>query len=134
MLLRASSRAVGTDADLHAAVRPGAGDSGVPGGDVLGEFADAVCRRRDDLDVVRSAVGERFGAAGLVEAAATVAIFSGLVRVADGTGIPVDDGAIAESDDFRTALGLHGYAGAVNTDPRRGDPTRLDGTVEALFR
>jgi hypothetical protein len=133
MLLRASSRAAGAEVDLEAAIGD-AGGAGVPDAALLADFTDAVCRRRGDLDAVRSALSDQLGTAGLVEAAATVAVFNGLVRVADGCGIPLDDGAIAESDDFRRRLGIEAYRGAANTDPRRGDPTRLDGTVDALFR
>lgn len=136
MLLRASSRTIGTDVDLVDAVGAGEGSarSGVPAAGALIDFAEAVCRRRDDLGSVRQALLDAVGPAGFVEAAATVAVFNGLVRVADGCGIPLDDGAIAESADFRERLGIERFGGAVNTDAARGDPTRLDGSVEALFR
>ena len=50
------------------------------------------------------------------QAAATVAAFSGLVRVADGTGIPIDDGLASASTEIRDELGLAAFNGAANTD------------------
>ncbi len=44
-----------------------------------------------------------------------MAIFNGLVRVADGTGIQLDDGLRAFSAADRARLGLDGFAGAANT-------------------
>ncbi len=60
---------------------------------------------------LRVAVGD----AGLAEAAATVAAFNGLVRVADGTGIQLDAGVLHDSADFRAGLGVDRYGGAANT-------------------
>ena len=61
-------------------------------------------------DEVIAAVGE----AGLVDAAVTVAVFNGLVRSADGIGIPLDDSMLAATSDVRSVLGLDDYAGAAN--------------------
>lgn len=52
----------------------------------------------------------------MIEAAATIAIFNGLVRVADGTGIQLDDGVLADSADYRDRLGLNAYSGASNSE------------------
>lgn len=52
---------------------------------------------------------------GVLEAAATVAIFAGLVRVADGTGIQLDAGALSDSADFRERLGVNEFGGAQNS-------------------
>lgn len=60
---------------------------------------------------LRAAVGD----GGLAEAAATVAAFNGLVRVADGTGIQLDAGVLHDSADFRAQLGVDRYGGAANT-------------------
>ena len=89
MLLRASSDAVGAEVDLSAAVEDAA-DGGVEDGAVLTAFAEAVVRATDDLDAARTRALETLGPEKFVEAAATVGIFNGLVRVADSTGIPSD--------------------------------------------
>jgi len=103
---------------VSAAVRD-EGDSGVPHGSLLAHFAAAVCLRSPDIAELGDRLVTAVGPAGAVEAAATVAIFNGLVRVADATGIPLDDGTVALSDGWREGLGLHRYGGAANTDVSR---------------
>ena len=44
-----------------------------------------------------------------------MAVFNGLVRVADGTGIQLDAGLDAASRETRSALGIDAYGGAANT-------------------
>ena len=54
------------------------------------------------------------GSDGMFEAAATIAIFNGLVRVADGTGIQLDEGVVSASADYREDLGINAFGGAAN--------------------
>ena len=67
------------------------------------------------LDDARQALITAVGATGLVEAAATIAAFNGLVRVADGTGIQLDAGLDGFSHAHRARLGIDEFAGAANT-------------------
>lgn len=62
-------------------------------------------------DTLRNAVGDEV----FVEAAAIAAAFHGYVRVADGTGIPVDELVVATSADLREELGINAYEGRVNS-------------------
>jgi hypothetical protein len=55
------------------------------------------------------------GADAAAQTAATVAAFSGLVRVADGTGIPIDEGLASASVDIRKDLDLETFSGAANS-------------------
>ena len=103
MLLRASSEAIGEEAELSAAV--GRGSSTVPHGELLVRFAEAGTRASDDLPEAREALMGALGPAAFVEAAATVGIFNGLVRTADATGIPLDDGTLRASKGVRGELG-----------------------------
>lgn len=87
----------------------------MPNGEELRAFAvavatgdEAVADRRAEL---LSAVGDHV----FVEAAAVTAAFHGYVRVADGTGIPVDDLVIATSGDLRDELGVDDFAGSKNS-------------------
>lgn len=115
-LLRASGEQAGLDIDLKAALDPDlAGDAGIPAGADLIRFAVAAHHLDDDLGPAGAAVEDRLGAEARHEAVATVAIFNGLVRVADGTGIQVDAGVLADSADFRPAMGIDDFAGAANT-------------------
>ncbi len=113
MLLRASSEESGDKVDLRATV--GESGGGVLHGELLSRFAEAATRGAEELDVARAALLQAVGPPALVEAAATVGVFNGLVRVADATGIPLDDGTLRASADFRGELGLNDYAGAKST-------------------
>lgn len=114
MLLRASSEELGREVDLRAAL--GVGGGGVPHGELLSRFAEAATRGTNELSPLRAELLASIGPAAFVEAAATVGIFNGLVRAADATGIPLDTGTLGASIDFRSALGLDGFAGAASTD------------------
>ncbi len=82
------------------------GDGGVTHGALLARFAEQV-HAGDELDSIRAEVIEAVGETGLVDAAAICANFNMMVRIADGTGTPLDEGSIAMSDDLRTELGLN---------------------------
>jgi len=113
-LLRASSSAIGDEADLRASI--GVGDGGIEHGEVLRSFAELATRGEAGLGDARAALVRAVGPAGLVEAAATVGIFNGLVRSADATGIPLDEGIRKVSADFRKTLGFEAFGGARNSD------------------
>ena len=124
MLLSESGEKYGYDVDLDVAMNSALdGDAGVPHGVELLAFASAANQRSADLAATRDALRAVVGDEGVLEAAATVAAFNGLVRVADGTGIQLDSGVLADSSDFRGRLGVNDYGGASNSDddqtPRR---------------
>lgn len=111
-----SGEANGLTVDLAAAIDPDhVGDVGVPASTELLAFANAVERSDGDIDQTRAAVAAVIGADGAIEAAAIIAIFNGLVRVADGTGIRLDDGVFAVSAAARERLGLNDFVGAANS-------------------
>jgi hypothetical protein len=111
-----SGQAAGLDIDLVSALDPeSTGDSGVPHGAELLAFANAVQIDQPSLNRTRDVVESLVGTDGMLEAAATIAIFNGLVRVADGTGIQLDDGVVMASADYREELGVNAFAGGVNT-------------------
>jgi hypothetical protein len=98
----------------------------VPDGAALIAFTEAVVRPEPALDDptepepgeltgLRATLIDDLGPEAAGHAAATVSAFSGLVRVADATGIPIDDGLAAVSVDTRADLGLDGYGGAANS-------------------
>ena len=90
-------------------------ESGVPAAAELIAFTEAAVRG-EDLDETRDGLVSIVGGRGAGQAAATVAAFSGLVRVADATGIPVDAGLAAASVSLRRDLALDSFGGAANTD------------------
>ena len=113
MLLRASGQAIEEDVKIEGAV--GEGDGGVPHGAALAAFAEAATRGNEALEPARAALVAEVGGERFVEAAATVGIFNGLVRVADATGIPLDETSRATTAAFRDTLGLDDFSGARNT-------------------
>ncbi len=87
------------------------------------------------LTTARAALVAAVGTEGMMEAAATVAIFNGLVRVADGTGIQLDGAMAAASGVLRHGLGLNTMSGAANTPgaTANAEPQQAASTVEGLF-
>lgn len=102
-------------------------------GPELVRFATAAVTDLDDLGGAREALRSVVGDAGLVEAAATVAAFEGLNRIADATGIQLDDSLAADTADFRGKLGIDDFAVADGKVP----PTEVSGralSVIGLFQ
>jgi hypothetical protein len=131
-LLRASSSASGDDLDVAAAMASG---DGVAHGPLLRRFADAVHLGAPDLAERRAALVEAVGEAGLIEACLTVSAFNGLTRVADATGIQLDEGTLAATTDLRAALGINAFAGAESSGDAvhgAGAPRLVD-DVRSLF-
>ncbi len=122
-LLRASSDAIGQEYSLEATVG-GEGASTIEHGEELVRFGEAVTRGSDDLAAAREALRAAVGGAGFVEACGIAGIFNGLVRNADFSGIPLDEGTLHGSADFREQLGLNEFGGAANTDIERGDSAK----------
>lgn len=111
-----SGEANGLTVDLARAVdRSFVGDVGVPASAELLAFTNAVELGDGDINQVRGRLVEQIGNEATLEAAATIAVFNGLVRVADGTGIKLDDGVFAASADMREELGFNDFAGAANS-------------------
>ena len=106
-----------------------AGASGVDHAEVLLAFADAVVG--DDeaaLAAARRTLREEMGAAALVDAAAVASNFERMVRIADGTGIPLDAPLDLLSQDLRAELHLQRFGSAANT-PVPGPVIRTLGGV-----
>lgn len=118
-MLRVSVEMSGGEVDLNAVTKPGedAGDF-VQGSHELLAFADAmVGGDADEIDRCRAALIERLGADQFVEAAAVVANFQRMTRIADSTGIPLDGVVMAMTDDFRGELGIDDFRTAERTKP-----------------
>lgn len=94
----------------------GEGDGGIPHGDLLAGFAEAVVMGGDSLEQRRGELHERLGNEAFVEACATVGVFNGLVRTADSIGIPLDQRTLEASARDRESLGLNRFAGSRNSD------------------
>jgi hypothetical protein len=109
-LLRESSKAKGENYDL-ALLTGVKGDGNVPYGALLVSFAEAVLGNDDArLAAIRAEIRGKLGDAALVDAAAIAATFNAIDRVADSTGIPIEDAKAATTADFRAALGINAFA------------------------
>jgi hypothetical protein len=109
-LLRESSKATGENYDLSL-LMGGSGDGNIAHGALLVAFADAVLGSDDArLAAIRSEICAKMGDAALVDAAAIAATFNAIDRVADATGIQIEDAKAAATADFRAALGINAFA------------------------
>ena len=108
-----SARISGDDIDLAGIVGGETVATGIPGGRALLAFADTGLG--DDAEAIadaRQRVREELGERSMVDAAGVIANFQRMVRIAEGTGIPLDERVVAASAGLRDELGLNDYATA----------------------
>lgn len=111
-LLRASSQHTGEDYD-YSALMGGSEDSGVPHGDLLIEFGEAVLGDDDGrLAKARAAIAETLGEAALVDSAGVAGLFNAIDRVADATGAPLEDWKAEDTAALREEIGINEFARA----------------------
>ena len=109
-MLRESSTAKGEKYELGL-LMGGEGDGNIPHGRLLVEFANAVLGDDDEMLLkIRSEIRTKLGDAAFVDAAAIAATFNAIDRVADSTGIPIEDAKAESTADFREALGINAFA------------------------
>lgn len=76
----------------------------------MGRFAEAVVL--DDVNALGAArrdVLDTLGAEALVDACGVAATFNAIDRVADSTGIPIDEARLEPTADFRESLGINAF-------------------------
>lgn len=80
---------------------------GVRHANLLGDFAErAVAGDGEALDASRTRLVGAIGGAGMIDAAAVIAGFDGITRIADATGIPLEAAKAEQTADLRAALGI----------------------------
>ncbi len=90
-----------------------AGGGGVAHGELLIRFATAVLGDDEgELAAARTDIAAALGGAALTDTAAVAALFNAIDRVADATGIPLEDVKAAATIDFRAAIGIDDFAAA----------------------
>lgn len=89
----------------------------MPQAGLLLRFAD-VFQSRDAvaLSRERAQLAESTGAEAVVDAAGVVGIFSAVVRIADATGIPLEDFKAEASVEIRADLGIDAYRPSLSPD------------------
>ena len=104
-MLRESSESFGYEVELRA-VTDRSFDSGIPGGEVLLDFADATLTGVESLPAARRAVVDELGAESMVEAAGVIGNFAMMNRIADAVGMPMSTRTLEATTDLRAALNL----------------------------
>lgn len=98
----------------------GEGDGGVAHGERLLAFTEAVMGDDDEgLARERRALRAVLSDAEYVDVCATIGAFNVVDRIADATGIPLDDMMIAASAEIREELDLARFASSANTPGAR---------------
>jgi len=108
VLLRGSGQHAGDTYDDRFAIDAET-DSGVPHARLLLDFAEACVAGSVELPGRREALRKTLSEAALVDAAAIIAIFQAVVKIADATGIPLEDAKAEISAEFRAELGLNAF-------------------------
>lgn len=103
-MLRASAEATSTPLEPRAITAPGL-DPLIPAGRELIDLVDAVLAGTDAA-TQRASVRSIVGDDGLVDAAGVVGNFEMMNRIADATGMPVGQGSLQRSTEWRDLLGL----------------------------
>ena len=107
MRLSMSGTHTGDKYALEVATGEGSGDSGLPRGELLNDFVEAVCAGDvAQTTTVRQKIIKGMGEAAMVDAAAVIAAFNCYPRVADATGIPLEEAKAAATEAMRSELGL----------------------------
>ncbi len=125
MLLRESGTLDGESYDLSAITEDGSAGGGVPLGETLLRFTEAVMGEDEGaLDRARQEMLEKLGPEQLVDASGVAATFNMMDRIADSTGIPLDGPLDLMTIDMREEIGLDRLPSAANT-PNPGALKRL---------
>ncbi len=120
MLLRVTSENNDQAPDLHAITQGKDVVSGVTHGEALSELVELTLDRHDRADqlaAVRQTISNAMNPEALVDAAAVIGNFQRMVRIADGTGIPLDKPLAAMTADMCEELGYNDVGSAKNTPP-----------------
>ncbi len=92
---------------MAAVVAENSSDSHVSNSIELLAFVDAVLTGSGtELEAARGAVLDAVGAEAFVDVCATVASFNAVVKIADGSGIPLEEAKAERTRDLRTELGI----------------------------
>ena len=121
----------GSHVDFEVITKGAKGEvAGVSHGAELIAYADAVVARSENISATRMAIQASMGDAEVVDAAAVIANFQRMVRIADGTGIPIDGPMDVLSADLRHEIGINAFSSAEG----RGKNGRLRRLAAPLMR
>jgi hypothetical protein len=111
-MLRWSSTKTGSTADL-ASIAEGTGDGGLEHGRALVAFAEAIAAFDENaLAAARAELATAAGETFMVDAAAVVANFEMMTRVADGTGARFPEDTSGSRTELAASLGINDFTSA----------------------
>ena len=107
MRLRVSGQQTGNEYDLRSIMEGGQVDAGLPHGNLINDFVEALCGRDPSrIASARVAIVSAIGEQALVDSAATIAAFNAYPRMADATGIPLENAKKEATAEMREELGM----------------------------
>lgn len=116
MLLRVSGETTGTSVDLTAINGEVGTEPGIEHAAELVAFTEAVMGTGDEeLDRARTALRSVLGDEAFVDTCAVIAAFNVVDRIADATGIPLDDPFVGITAEMRAQLDLARFRSSANT-------------------
>lgn len=121
MVLRVSIiEATGEEIDLDGMTDPACTEiKGIPHSEVLMKFTNAfMSNDKQALTAARDTLVSEMGAAAMIDAAAVASNQQRMVRIADGTGIPLEsmgDEMDAMAEEMSEQLGINEYVSAANS-------------------
>ncbi len=125
-----NSQLAGETTNLEAIREGSSVTSGVPNGELLSRLVELTldhwADNADELARVREEIVDAMDATALVDAAAVIGNFQRMVRIADGTGIPLDKPVAMISADVREELRLNEF-GSADLTPAPGPLGRFMG-------
>lgn len=115
-MLRESSRLEGSEVNLQVVVGGHEGEDSLPGEKQLLGFAEtALYFDKEATKLARENLIAELGEAAMIDSACIIANFQRMVRIADGTGIPLDTPVALVTTDLREKLGINEFGSAENT-------------------
>jgi hypothetical protein len=134
-MLRASIETAGGEVDLSGlADGSTAAGSPVRGAAALVAFVEAVLSSgAQQVAKARERVREELGSAAVVDAAAVIGNFERMVRIADGTGIPLDTPINVATESIQVELGIDQFDSASRTASVKGWQRALGRVIEPVL-
>ena len=109
MMLRESVQQTGVEFELSSLSGEKA-DGTVPHQDLLLDFAEAVVLRDTvTAAALRPKMIEVLGRAGYLDACGVIAGFHGFTRIADASGVPLDERYLADAEDVKAQTGVRKF-------------------------
>ncbi len=106
---------------------------GVEAGVELRNFADAILMQpAEEIVRTRKQLVEKLGEPAMIDAAAVVGNYQRMVRIADSTGIPLDEPVLMISQSIREDLGINNFNASANS-PKLPLLKRILGRLMAPF-